>query len=121
MTYHNSDFKKPSKPKPSSKHLRRSAIKKKFKASNHKKIYADYFGYGEQSYMPCELGTGEPMVDVHHIQPRGRGGSNDKNYIANLIGVCRKCHDDCENGIIEKKDQTIAHLKFMLKHGTANR
>jgi len=35
-------------------------------------------------------------VDVHHLIPRGLGGSKTKDYIENLMGLCRKCHTNCE-------------------------
>jgi 5-methylcytosine-specific restriction endonuclease McrA len=30
-------------------------------------------------------------VDIHHIERRGMGGG-DKDYIENLMAVCRPCH-----------------------------
>ena len=67
----------------------------------HTKIYTDFFGYGEQSFMPCEV-CGSLGVDVHHIVPRGMGGSKGKDTIENLIGLCRY-HHDCAEGIREPK------------------
>jgi 5-methylcytosine-specific restriction endonuclease McrA len=29
---------------------------------------------------------------VHHIEARGMGGTNEKDTIENLMGLCRKCH-----------------------------
>ncbi len=51
------------------------------------KIYLDYFGYGEQDFIPCEVGCG-CAVDVHHLDGRGLG----KDVIENLMGLCRKEH-----------------------------
>jgi 5-methylcytosine-specific restriction endonuclease McrA len=31
-------------------------------------------------------------VDIHHIIPRGMGGSKTKDYIENLVALCRECH-----------------------------
>ena len=53
----------------------------------HVKVYMDYFGYGEQDWMPCEWCAGK-AVDVHHLEGRGKG----KDVIENLVGLCRSCH-----------------------------
>ena len=78
----------------------------------HKKIYLEYFGYGEQSYIPCEL-CGNFAVDVHHIYPKGMGGSKTKDHIENLMGVCRYCHDRAHDHQYTKEYLTDIHLKFM--------
>lgn len=57
----------------------------------HTKIYLDYFGYGMDSFIPCEV-CGDKAVDIHHIDCRGMGGSKTKDTIDNLMAVCRKCH-----------------------------
>ena len=57
----------------------------------HTKIYIDHFNYCEQDFIPCEICSSR-AVDVHHIQPRGMGGSKTKDYIENLVGLCRQCH-----------------------------
>ena len=38
---------------------------------------------------------GEPMAHIHHRRPRGMGGSRDPltNRAANLVCLCRGCHD----------------------------
>jgi hypothetical protein len=41
--------------------------------------------------MACEL-CGGRMVDIHHIDCRGMGGSKDKDKIENLMGLCREHH-----------------------------
>ena len=61
----------------------------------HTKLYLAYFGYGEQDFIPCEY-CGRQAVDVHHLIPRGMGGSKTKDYIENLMGLCRKCHNRAE-------------------------
>lgn len=57
----------------------------------HTKIYLDYFDYGPQDFIPCEV-CGAKAVDIHHIDCRGMGGSEDKDTIENLMAVCRPCH-----------------------------
>jgi hypothetical protein len=57
----------------------------------HTKIYIEYFGYTMDDFIPCEV-CGARAVDIHHIDARGMGGSDDKDTIENLMAVCRKCH-----------------------------
>lgn len=57
----------------------------------HTKIYLDYFGYGMEDFIPCEL-CGSRAVDIHHIIARGMGSSKDKDTIDNLMALCRSCH-----------------------------
>lgn len=60
----------------------------------HTKIYLSYFpepkceGCGAYSQS-----MGQFVLDVHHIERRGAGGSRQKDFIENLMGLCRKCHD----------------------------
>jgi hypothetical protein len=81
----------------------------------HTKIYFLYFDYGMDSFIPCEL-CGSRAVDIHHIDCRGIGGSNDKDSIDNLMALCRSCH--IEYG--DKKEHTAMlksiHLLKVLKH-----
>jgi hypothetical protein len=57
----------------------------------HTKIYMDYFGYGKEDFISCEV-CGRRAVDIHHINARGMGGSKEKDSIDNLMAVCRECH-----------------------------
>jgi 5-methylcytosine-specific restriction endonuclease McrA len=57
----------------------------------HTKIYFDYFGYDQNSWIPCEM-CGQTANDIHHIEARGMGGSKTKDIIENLQALCRKCH-----------------------------
>ncbi len=50
---------------------------------------------------------------MHHIEPRRMGGSKLKDFIENLMGLCRRHHDDCEDGTISTEEQKRIHLKFM--------
>lgn len=55
----------------------------------YKKIYFDYFGYGEQDIILCE-NCSKKAVDIHHIKFKSQGG---KDEIKNLIALCRDCHN----------------------------
>lgn len=55
----------------------------------YKKVYLEYFGYGEQDYIPCE-NCGNRAVDVHHLKFRSQGG---EDIPENLMGLCRDCHN----------------------------
>jgi len=57
----------------------------------HTKIYMDYFGYGKEDFISCEI-CGKKAVDIHHINARGMGGSKEKDSIENLMAVDRECH-----------------------------
>lgn len=58
----------------------------------HTKIYFDYFGYGEDDFVPSEI-SGDKAVDINHIDNRGMGGSKTKDYIENLIALTREEHE----------------------------
>lgn len=60
----------------------------------HVKIYMEYFGYGEQDYIPSEL-SGRPASDIHHIFNRGAGGdpTGSKDVIENLMALTREEHE----------------------------
>ena len=59
----------------------------------HTKLYMSYFGYDENSFIPCEV-CGLKAVDIHHLEARGMGGSKTKDTIENLQALCRECHLD---------------------------
>ena len=39
----------------------------------------------------CKGKSGDKRIEVHHIQPRGQGGSNRPD---NLVCLCKTCHDN---------------------------
>jgi hypothetical protein len=57
----------------------------------HTKIYLDWFGYGIEEFIPCEI-CERKANDIHHINARGMGGGRGKDEIENLMAVCRECH-----------------------------
>lgn len=82
----------------------------------HTKVYLQYFGYTGHEYMPCEVCSAS-AVDIHHIEARGMGGSNQKDVIENLMGLCRACH--IKYGDIKHYKEFLIdkHTKFMQEHG----
>lgn len=84
----------------------------------HTKIYMDYFGYGPEDFIPCEI-TGRRANDIHHIWPRGMGGNpkGDKDVIENLMALTREKHN--EYGDVPELVPMLQkiHLKFMEVNG----
>jgi hypothetical protein len=60
----------------------------------HTKIYMDHFDYFGDEFIPCEI-CNSKSVDIHHLEAKGMGGSKTKDYIENLIALCRSCHEKC--------------------------
>lgn len=51
-------------------------------------------GYDEHSFIQCEVYGCEAKVnDIHHVDCKGMGGSKTKDYIENLMGLCRHHHE----------------------------
>jgi 5-methylcytosine-specific restriction endonuclease McrA len=69
------------------------------------KIYLDYFGYDTTDFIPCEV-CGSQAIDIHHIHPRGMGGTKTKDTIENLMALCRNHH-------IEMGDKK-QHMDFLI-------
>ena len=73
----------------------------------HIKIYFDYYDYTEADIIQCEVcynrGFYTIATDIHHIQPKGMGGTSGKDIIENLIALCRKCHEDAHKAIYTKE------------------
>ena len=74
----------------------------------HTRIYLDAMGYDESDFIPCEM-CGQRAVDIHHIHARGMGGSDTKDYIENLMALCRACH-------LEYGDKTHHRVALVERH-----
>jgi hypothetical protein len=70
-----------------------------------------FFDYGEQDFVMCEFCQQDRAVDVHHIQSRGMGGSKEKDFIENLMGLCRECHIKAESDSSFNMFCRIKHLE----------
>ena len=85
---------------------------------NHKKVYTTFFNLDISDRILC-TSCGQDAVDIHHIHPRGMGGS-EKDYIEILVALCRLCHDKAESSRSFNKGIRIKHLNkviFKLKNG----
>lgn len=78
----------------------------------HTKIYTTFFGIGEQDTPMCEM-CSTIAVDVHHIEARGMGGSKTKDYIENLVGLCRSCHNKAEKSKSFNQQVKKKHLAIL--------
>ena len=84
------------------------------------KIYCDYFGYDISSYISCEI-CGDPAVDIHHIECKGMGGSKLKDFIENLMALCRKCHEEYGDITEFKELLKEIHQKWITQKHTKQR
>jgi len=75
----------------------------------HVKVYLDYFGYGEQDFIPCEI-CGKRANDIHHVKYKSRGG---QDVIGNLIALCRRCHNLAHREFIKEDKLREIHYKFL--------
>ena len=76
---------------------------------NHTKGYMNFFGYGEQDFIPCEM-CGGRAVDIHHIEKRNK---TKNDYIENLIALCRDCHINAESDTSINSYCRIQHLELV--------
>ena len=58
----------------------------------HTKILYDFFDYGLDDFVPCEV-CGARSQATHHIEARRMGGSKERDHIENLMSICRNCDD----------------------------
>ena len=70
-----------------------------------------FFDYGETDFVMCEFCQQDRAVDIHHLNSRGMGGSKTKDYIENLMGLCRDCHNKAENDSMFNMFCRIKHLE----------
>lgn len=58
---------------------------------SYTRVYMNYFGYGVEDFVPCEI-DGSRCIDIHHILTRKKR-PDLINDITNLMGLCRECHE----------------------------
>ena len=73
----------------------------------------DFFDYGETCTILCEMMCGSKATDIHHLQRRGMGAgkNSQRNYIENLMALCRECHIKAENDSMFNMFCRIKHLE----------
>ena len=77
----------------------------------HTKVYMQFFDYGEQDFIPCEM-CGSRATDIHHIERRTRNKvTND--FVENLVGLCRDCHNKAEADSMFNMFCKIKHLELV--------
>lgn len=81
----------------------------------HTKVYMDYFGYGPEDFISCEV-CGTRAVDIHHISARGMGGSKTKDDIQNLMALCRECHIEYGDKKQHMDSLMGVHAKVLYSH-----
>jgi 5-methylcytosine-specific restriction endonuclease McrA len=75
------------------------------------KLYLDFFGYDISDFIPCEI-CHQKAVDIHHIERRGMGGTN-QDKIENLMSLCRKCHIEKGDKKQFKEELKTIHNKLL--------
>lgn len=95
------------------------------KVLKNKKLYQKGINYGfanTKAYVlhrdnykcqHCKGTSGVKRLEVHHILPKSKGGSDDE---VNLITLCRKCHKALHKGKIKLKSN--GKRKGQLNHAT---
>lgn len=78
----------------------------------HTKKYLSYFGYTQADFIPCEI-CGQLATDIHHIDARGMGGSDEKDCIENLMAMCRLHHIEYGDIKVFKEYLKKVHLNFI--------
>ena len=87
---------------------------------NYKDIYYKEMGLDKEWAIPCEV-CNAPATEIHHITPRGMGGSKKRDNIENLMAVCRACHNEADFGteLPREKLQKI-HLSYIEYRSRSN-
>ena len=68
-------------------------------------------GLSALEFIPCEV-CNRRAVYIHHIEPRGMGGSKLLDTPENLMALCRECHHEADFGVELSKDfLKFVHLK----------
>lgn len=78
---------------------------------NHVRLYRNYFNLALDDRVVCEWCGQREAVDVHHIESRGMGGSKNQDYIENLMGLCRECHERAHAELITSGALFAKHIR----------
>ncbi|MHA1795821.1 MAG: HNH endonuclease [Promethearchaeota archaeon] len=79
----------------------------------HTKIWMDFFDKTTDEIVLCE-NCRSKATEIHHIDSKGMGGTSlNKDYIENLIALCRSCHEMAHGSIEFNQELKEVHLKYM--------
>ena len=81
----------------------------------HTLNYLQGMGLDSSDTILCEV-CGSQAVDIHHIEARGMGGSNEKDTISNLMGLCRQHHIEFGDKKQYKEYLKKVHYEYMERH-----
>jgi len=57
-----------------------------------------FFDYGEQDFVMCEMCQQDRAVDIHHLTKQSKfGNKKERDFIENLMALCRDCHNKAES------------------------
>lgn len=79
----------------------------------HKEIYSKAL---QLDHYYCEM-CFAPAQDIHHIYCKGMGGSKKKDYIENLMALCRRCHIEYGDKKQHYSLLTETHKHFLTSNG----
>jgi len=79
----------------------------------HTSVYTKHFNIGQEEHHYCEICGLKATGGIHHLSRRGMGGSKDKDYIENLMALCKEHHQACEDHIPLNKLAKIIHENFI--------
>jgi len=79
----------------------------------HTRVYMTFFDYVEDDVILCEMECGSKATDIHHLEKRGMGAgkNSQRNYIENLMGLCRECHIKADSDSMFNCFARIKHLE----------
>lgn len=83
---------------------------------NYKRIYCDALGLRMGDQLMCEI-SGQPAQDIHHIHPKGMGGSNRLDRIENLMAITRGRHEMYGDKKQHKHFLFSIHKEFLIQKG----
>lgn len=81
----------------------------------HTKIFQDFW-WDELTLSQteqCSVCNSWEGTDIHHISSRGLGSSKYKNFLENLICLCRSCHLRCHSDKNFNKKARIINLRLI--------
>ena len=81
----------------------------------HIKIYDDFWlpELTIAQTWQCSVCSSWNGTYIHHVSAKQSGGSKCKDYIENLICLCRKCHDKCHKDKQYNKKARIINLRLI--------